>query len=480
MQTIRIDGITRIEGHGRITIQLDDHGMVEDAHLHVLQYRGFEKFCEGRPFYEMPSLTARICGICPISHLLAGAKACDAILGLRIPETAEMLRRVVHLAQITQSHALSFFHLSAPDCLMGWDANPAERNVLGMAAKHPNVAVDGIRLRKWGQQVIEILGGKRIHTPWIVSGGVASPLTEEKRDEILKGIPDALAIATRTLEFFKHMMEKLSDEVIVFGNFPSLFMSLGRKDGNLCLYGSRRRHEGWLRFADAEGNIIADNIHPRDYQDYIGEGVDSSSYMKAPYYKPTGYPLGVYRVGPAARLNMARQCGTPLADEALNEYRRTYGDISLSSFHNHYARLIEIVFAIERMQQILEQPGILDKDVRAEAKANEAEGVGIIEAPRGTLIHHYKVDSNGMMTSANLIVATAHNTLAMNRGLVQVARRYLSGHEVTEGMLNRMEGLIRAFDPCLSCATHADGSMALVVDVLNADGSLERRIAREP
>jgi NAD-reducing hydrogenase large subunit len=176
---------------------------------------------------------------------------------------------------------------------------------------------------------------------------------------------------------------------------------------------------------------------------------------------------------------MARQCGTPLADEALNEFRRTYGDVSLSSFHNHYARLIEIVFAIERMQQILEQPEILGKDVRAEAKANEAEGVGIIEAPRGTLIHHYKVDSNGMMTSANLIVATAHNTLAMNRGLAQVAKRYLSGHEVTEGMLNRVEGLIRSYDPCLSCATHADGSMALVVDVLNADGSLERRITRE-
>jgi NAD-reducing hydrogenase large subunit len=478
MQTIRIDGITRVEGHGRITIQLDEHGMVEDAHLHVLQFRGFEKFCEGRPFYEMPSLTARICGICPISHLLAGAKAADAIMGLRIPETAEMLRRVIHLAQITQSHALSFFHLSSPDFLMGWDSNPAERNVLGLAAKHPAVALDGIRLRKWGQEVIDLLGGRRIHTPWIVPGGVAEPLTEAKRDEILKGIPEALQIATRTLEFFRHMMEKLSDEVIVFGNFPSLFMGLGRKDGNLCLYGSRRKHEGWLRFGDADGNIIADNIHPRDYHEYIGEGVDESSYMKAPYYKPTGYPLGVYRVGPAARLNLARQCGTPLADEALNEFRRSYGNVTLSSFHNHYARLIEIVFAIERMQTILEQPAVLDKDVRAEAKANEAEGVGIIEAPRGTLIHHYKVDSNGMMTGANLIVATAHNTLAMNRGLVQVARKYLSGHEVTEGMLNRMEGLIRAFDPCLSCATHADGTMALVVDVLNADGSLARQIAR--
>jgi NAD-reducing hydrogenase large subunit len=478
MQTIRIDGITRVEGHGKITIQLDDMGTVQDAHLHVLQFRGFEKFCEGRPFYEMPSLTARICGICPISHLLAGAKACDAIMGLRIPETAEMLRRVVHLAQVTQSHALSFFHLSSPDFLMGWDADPAERNVLGLAQKHPDLALSGIRLRKWGQQVIEMLGGKRIHAPWIVPGGVASPLAVETRDEILRGIPEALAIASRTLVFFKHMMEKLTDEVSVFGNFPTMFMALGRKDGNLCLYGSRRRHEGWLRFADADGNIVADNIHPRDYQDYVGEGVDSSSYMKAPYYKPLGYPWGIYRVGPAARLNMARQCGTPLADEALNDFRQAYGEISLSSFHNHYARLIEIVFAIERMEQILQQPGILDTDVRAEAKANEPEGVGIIEAPRGTLIHHYKVDGDGMMTSANLIVATAHNTLAMNRGLKQVADTYLSGHQITEGLLNRMEGLIRSFDPCLSCATHANGAMALEVDVLDADGSLRQCITR--
>jgi NAD-reducing hydrogenase large subunit len=478
MQTIRIEGITRVEGHGKITIQLDDNGTVQDAHLHVLQFRGFEKFCEGRPFYEMPSLTARICGICPISHLLAGAKAADAIMGLRIPEAAEMLRRVIHLAQVTQSHALSFFHLSSPDFLMGWDADPTERNVLGLAAKHPDLAVSGIRLRKWGQQVIELLSGKRIHGHWIVPGGVASPLTVAQRDEILKGIPEALATATRTLEFFKHMMEKLSEEVEVFGNFPSMFMALGRKDGNLCLYGSRRRHEGWLRFADADGNIVADNIHPRDYQDYIGESVDESSYMKAPYYKPLGFPAGIYRVGPAARLNMARQCGTPLADEALNEFRRTYGEVSLSSFHNHYARLIETTFAIERMEQILFDPEILDKDIRAEAKANEAEGVGILEAPRGTLIHHYKVDSNGMMTGANLIVATAHNTLAMNRGLKQVADNYLSGHEVTEGMLNRMEGMIRSFDPCLSCATHADGRMALEVDVLNPDGSLQQRIAR--
>lgn len=478
MQTIRIDGITRIEGHGRITIQLDDNGAVRDAHLHVLQFRGFEKFCEGRPFYEMPSITARICGICPISHLLAGAKACDAILAVRIPQAADRLRCVVHLAQLAQSHALSFFHLSSPDFLMGWDSNPADRNLFGLAARHPAVALDGIRLRKWGQHVIELLGGKRIHTPWIVPGGVASPLSPAARDEILHSIPEALGIATRSLEFFKHMSEKLGDEVLSFGNFPTLFMGLARKDGNLCLYGSRRHMEGWLRFADADGNILADNIQPEDYQQYVGEGVDSSSFMKAPYYKPLGYPDGVYRVGPAARLNMAQQCGTPLANQALSEFRITHGNVTLSSFHNHYARLIELVYAIERIEQIVSQSQILDTDVRAEAKANEAEGVGIIEAPRGTLIHHYKVDKDGMMTGANLIVATAHNTLAMNLGLVQVANKYISGHEVTEGMLNRMEGLIRSFDPCLSCATHADGTMALVVDVLDSDGQLLRSISR--
>jgi NAD-reducing hydrogenase large subunit len=476
MQTIRIDGVTRVEGHGKITIQLDDEGMVQDAHLHVLQFRGFEKFCEGRPFYEMPSLMARICGICPVSHLLAGAKACDAIMGLRIPEAAEMLRRVAHLAQIAQSHALSFFHLSSPDFLMGWDADPAERNVLALAERHPDLAVTGIRLRKWGQHVIELLGGRRIHTPWIVHGGVSSPISVAVRDEILQSIPAALADATRTLQFFKHLMEKLEDEVMVFGNFPSMFMTIGREDGNLCLYGSRRRHEGWLRFADTDGNIVADNIHPRDYRDYIGEAVDPASYMKVPYYKPLGYPEGMYRVGPMARLNMARQCGTPQADRALTEFRHRYGEFSLSSFHNHFARLIEMVFAIERMEEILEMPALLDKDVRAEAKANEAEGVGIIEAPRGTLIHHYEVDSNGMMVRANLIVATAHNTLACNRGLKQVADRYISGHKIKEGMLNRMEGLVRCFDPCLSCATHADGVMPLVVDVLAADGSRVQRL----
>lgn len=478
MQTIKIDGITRVEGHGKITIQLDDKGIVQDAHLHINQFRGFEKFCEGRPFSEMPSLTARICGICPTSHLLAGAKACDEVMGVRIPETGEKLRRIVHLAQMAQSHALSFFHLSSPDFLLGWDSNPAERNVFGLAATHPSVALDGIRLRKWGQHAIEIMGGKRIHTPWIVPGGVSEALTEEKRDEILQGLPDALAIATRTLEFYKSIVAKFADEAATFANFPSMFMGITRKDGNLCLYGSRRRYEGWLKVIDSYGNVVVDNVQPEDYATIVGESVDKSSWMKPTYYRPMGFDDGLYRVGPVARLNLAKQCGTPLADKALADFRKAYGNVVSSSFHNHYARLIEIIFSLERINELLEDRSILDTDVRAEAKANELEGVGIVEAPRGTLIHHYTVDKNGMMVKANLIVATAHNTQAMNKGLKQAADKFISGNTVTEGMLNRMEGVIRSFDPCLSCATHADGTMALVVDVLNADGSLQQRIGR--
>jgi NAD-reducing hydrogenase large subunit len=256
-------------------------------------------------------------------------------------------------------------------------------------------------------------------------------------------------------------------------------MGLARSDGNLCLYGSRSHAEGWLRFCGPDGNIVMDNIEPEHYSDYIGEAVDPSSYMKVPYYKPMGYPAGIYRVGPMARLNLARQCGTPLADQELAEFRELEPRTVLSSFYNHYARLIEMLFSIERIEYLLQDPQILDHHVRAHAGPNQGEGVGIIEAPRGTLIHHYKIDDQGLITWANLIVATAHNTLAMNRGLLQVARHFINGRSITEGMLNRVEAVIRAFDPCLSCATHAAGTMPLVIEVLGPDGSVCQRIARK-
>ena len=382
--TVVIDPVTRIEGHSKITIHLDEHGMVEDARFHVTQFRGFEKLCQGRPFHEMPALMARICGICPVSHLIASAKACDQLLAVRIPETAEKLRRIMNLAQIVQSHALSFFHLSSPDLLLGLDSDPKKRNLFGVLEHDPQLARDGIRLRQFGQQIIELLGGKRIHPGWIVPGGVSEPLTVEHRDQILAALPEASKIVLRTLGWFKRQLENFREEIRTFANFPSMFMALAKEDGGLALY------KGWLRIVDADGKTVEDHIAPERYQDYIGEAVESWSYLKSPYYKPQGYPQGMYRVGPLARLNMAKRCGTPLADQELAEFRELERRTILSSFYYHYARLIEALFAIERIEYLLNEPDILSRHVRAYAGPNEFEGVGIAEAPRGTLIHHYR------------------------------------------------------------------------------------------
>jgi NAD-reducing hydrogenase large subunit len=472
MQTITIDPVTRIEGHARITIQLDDYGLAQDAQLHVTQFRGFEKLCEGRPLHEMPALMARICGICPVSHLIASAKACDALLAVRIPETAEKLRRIMHLAQLVQSHALNFFYLSSPDLLLGMDADPAVRNFFGVAGQYPEMARDGVRLRQFGQEIIELLGGKRIHPSWVVPGGVSEPLTPERRDTILSAIPGALAIAQRTLAFFKRHLENHREEVRTFANFPSLFLALAKEDGGLALY------KGWLRFMDADGAVVQDHIEPADYAKFIGEAVEPWSYLKSPYYKPLGYPAGIYRVGPLARLNLARHCGTPLADQELAEFHELERRTVLSSFYYHYARLIELLFAIERIAFLLHEPDILDKHVRAYAGPNCFEGVGVAEAPRGTLIHHYKIDESGLITWVNLIIATAHNNLAINRGLLQVARHFIQGKSISEGVLNRVEAVVRAFDPCLSCSTHAAGQMALIVDLVGPDGKVLDTVAR--
>jgi NAD-reducing hydrogenase large subunit len=465
-QQIVIEPITRIEGHGKITIQLDSSGKVTDAQFHVTQFRGFEKFCEGRPFYEMPSLTERICGICPISHSLASAKACDAILGVRIPETASKLRRLLHCASYIQSHALSFFHLSAPDFLLGMDSDPAKRNILGLVEANPSIAKDGIRLRQIGQQIIEWFAGKRIHPSWVVPGGVNEALSEERRNMMISLVPEAYEIVERTLIWFKRSMENFRDEIRTFANFPSLFLGLIDSEGNL------EHMDGTLRFIDSKGRFVADAVDPVRYQDYIGEGVEPWSYLKSPYYKPAGYPDGIYRVGPAARLNVCSGCGTPKADQEWAEFTRLDRGPVLSSFYNHYGRLIEILFSIEVMEKLLNDPDILNPHVRAFAQPNHYEGVGVVEAPRGTLIHHYKVDEEGLMTWANLIVATGNNNLAMNRGVLQVAKQFITGDKISEGALNRVEAVIRAFDPCLSCSTHALGRMTLPIQLLGPDGTV--------
>jgi NAD-reducing hydrogenase large subunit len=469
-KTIMIDPVTRIEGHAKITIELDEQGEVHDAHFHVTQVRGFEKLCEGRPFEEMPSLMARICGICPVSHLLASATACDALMAVKIPETAANLRRVMNLAQIIQSHALSFFYLSSPDLLLGMDANPTQRNLVGVLQANPELARDGIRLRQFGQQIIESLGGKRIHPGWIVPGGVSEPLDMTKRDDILKAIPEVMAIAERTLKWFKSVMDNYHDEIETFANFPSLFMGLVNDRGQLSCY------SGKLRIADATGKVIADRLSPADYSNFIGEAVEPWSYLKSAYYKPYGYPEGIYRVGPLARLNVAEGCRTQRAHEEWAEFRQN-GIVS-SSFHYHQARLIEILYGIERIKELLSDPSILSKHVRAYAKPNAFEGVGAAEAPRGTLFHHYKIDENGLITWVNLIIATGQNNLAMNRGVLDVARHYIHGEEIQEGVLNRVEAVIRTFDPCLSCSTHAVGQMPLDIQLIRADGVVVDRVMR--
>ncbi len=472
-RTLTIEPITRIEGHARITIQLDSAGQVEDAKFHLTQYRGFEKFCEGRPYREMPALTARSCGICPVSHLVASSKACDQLLSVSIPPTAVKLRRIMNLAQLLQSHALSFFHLSSPDFLLGWDSDPAQRNVFGLMKQHPQLAKDGIRLRQIGQLMIEILGGKRIHPAWMVPGGVNEPLTEEKRTALLKMIPDGMTIARRTYAFFRDQVSKFADEAQHFGNFPSLFLSLVTPRGGL------EHYDGLIRIKDAEGNIVEDMVPPDEYQRVIGEAVEPFSYMKFPYYKRHGYPNGIYRVGPLARLNNCDRCGTPFADVALAEFRTLQEAKPVaSSFHYHYARLVEIIFALETIDRLLRDPQILDTRIRARARSNRDEGIGVAEAPRGTLIHHYRINPQGLMTWMNLIIATGHNNLAMNRGVKQVAQRYVDGNKLQEGMLNRVEALIRCYDPCLSCASHALGQMPLRIELLDAAGRMVDELQR--
>ena len=463
MRKITIDPVTRIEGHARITIHVGEDGNVERTQFHVTQVRGFEKFTEGRPYYEMPAITARICGICPISHQLASVKACDAIMAVRIPPTAALLREAIHCGQIVQSHALSFFHLSAPDLLLGMDSDPAQRNVLGLAEKHPEIVRDGIALRKFGQNVIERLAGERIHPPGIVPGGVASPLSSADRDAILKGLPEARGIAWRTLDLFKCILDGFRSEIATFGDMPTMYAGLVSNAGDLRLY------DGRIRFKTPAGAIAAE-IDPAEYASFIGEASLSDSYLKAPYFKPLGYPAGIYRVGPLARLNVADRCGTPAADTELRDYRERFGPVVASSFHYHYARLIEAMYCLERLEELLANPGILDRHVRARAEVNAAEGIGVAEAPRGILIHHYKVDEHGAIQWANLIIATGHNNLAINRSIEQVSKYFVKANRLEEGMLNRVSAVVRAYDPCLSCSTHAGGIVPMRIELFGPQG----------
>lgn len=469
---IVIDPVTRIEGHAKISIFVDDAGNVSDAEFHVVEFRGFEKFCEGRPYTEMPGITQRICGICPVSHLLASARAGDALMAVNIPPAADKLRRLMNLGQIIQSHALSFFHLSAPDFLLGWDSPQAQRNVFGLIASNKDLARAGIRLRQFGQEIIEILGDKKIHPAWAVPGGVRTSLSKEGREKIRAWLPEAFATTNSALALFKKTMETHQREIQLYGNFPSLFMGLVAPDG------SWEHHGGKLRFTDSSGSVIADQVDPQKYSEVIGESVQTTSYLKSPYYLPLGFPDGIYRVGPLARLNVCERIGVPKADIELKNFKKLGRGAVTSSFLYHYARLIEILAAVEFVERYMDDPELSSDYLRADAGINSLRGVGVSEAPRGTLFHDYTVDRNGLLQKVNLIVATGQNNLAMNQTVAQIARHYVKGKEIPEPLLNRVEHGIRCYDPCLSCSTHAVGQMPMRLRVIGPGGEVLNEIAR--
>ena len=470
MQRVVIEPVTRVEGHGKVTILLNDQGEVHQARLHIVEFRGFERFIQGRPFWEMPVAVQRLCGICPVSHHLCAAKAVDRIVGgENLTPTAEKMRRLMHYGQFFQSHALHFFHLSSPDLLFGFDADVGIRNVIGVAGKYPELAKQGILMRKFGQEVIRLTAGKKVHGTGAIPGGINKNLSIEERDFLLADIDQMVEWGQGAVKIAKDYTVENLDRLAGFGSFDSSHMSLVRDDGALELY------DGGLRAITKDGDTIFDHVDNQDYLDYLVEGVKPWSYMKFPFIKSIGPEDGWYRVGPLARINACDFISTPLAEAARQEFMAvTDGKPNQITMAYHWARMIETLYSIEMIKELLHDPDLQGEDLVVKGEPRR-EAVGIIEAPRGTLFHHYKVDENDQVVKANLIVSTTSNNEPMNRAVESVAREYLSGKEITEGLLNHVEVAIRAYDPCLSCATHAMGRMPLVVDLVDADGTLVDR-----
>jgi NAD-reducing hydrogenase large subunit len=470
---VTIEPVTRIEGHARVTIHLDDEGKVEHAYFHVDQFRGFERFSLGRMFFEMTAITPRICGICPVSHHLASAKACDQIAGVEPPRPAKLLRELMHMGQIIQSHSMHFFHLASPDLVLGFDADPAIRNVVGIIDAAPELALKAVKLRQYGQETIRILSGRRIHPRFAVPGGVNKALSQADREKLLAPIDDMISYMQEGLTIAKGWLEANQDIVQRFANFRSGYMGLvDAETGALELY------DGPVRLIDRDGNLL-EQYDGRNYLDYIAEHVEDWSYLKFPYYKKLGWPDGVYRVAPLGRLNVADCISTPIANEEFKKFRAISDGPVEPSLYMHSARLIEDIYAAEHARELLEDPDIISTEIMNESHTVTGEGVGVIEAPRGTLFHHYKTDANGQLTDVNLIVATGNNNWAMSKAVDMVAKEFVDGKNMTEGQLNRVEAAIRAYDPCLSCSTHAIGQMPIIVQVRGSAGELVKRIQRD-
>lgn len=464
MQKITIEPVTRIEGHAKVTIHLNDAGDVDHAYLHINEFRGFEKFCEGRMFFEMPSITPRICGICPVSHHLAAAKAGDQLVGAPPPRTADLLRRLMHMGQVIQSHGMHFFELAGPDLLLGFDSDPAERNVVGLIKADRELALKAVNLRKFGQEIIKVLGGRKVHPNFAVPGGVNKTLTAAERDTILSTYDQTLATIQAGIQIITGWAETYQEDINKFAVFPTGYLGMVRANGSLELY------DGEIRLIDQDG-LQLDKFPGEDYLDYIAEHVENWSYLKFPYYKKMGWPQGVYRVGPLGRLNVAASIDTPLANAELQRFKSLNpGRPVENTLFYHYARLIEALFALEEVHVLLDDPDIHGTEILNTRQEWSGHGVGVIEAPRGTLWHDYWANQNGQLEKVNLIVATGNNNWAMSHAVDSVAKTYISQGNVREGLLNRVEAAIRAYDPCLSCSTHAVGQMPMQVSILDTGG----------
>jgi NAD-reducing hydrogenase large subunit len=473
LRRIAIDPLTRVEGHGKVTLLLDAQNQVQQARLHIVEFRGFEKFIEGRPYWEVPVMVQRLCGICPVSHHLAAAKAFDHVIGATpISASAEAVRRLMHYGQMLQSHALHFFHLSSPDLLFGFDSGVAQRNIVGVVQAHPDIAKKGILLRKFGQEVIRITAGKRIHGTGAVPGGINKLVTAAERDELKRDLPQMLQWAQEAVGIVTQLHAQNPALYRSFGSFRSNLMSLVRPDGAMDLY------DGVLRVRDTDGQILFDGVNDQDYLQLIEEEVRPWSYMKFPHLRSLGREHGWYRVGPLARVQNCNFIPSPRAEVERQAFVAWgQGGLVHGSLAYHWARMIEMLHALEVIADLLDNPALLSGDLLTSGTRRRS-GVGIIEAPRGTLIHDYDVGDDDLVTRCNLIVSTTHNNQAMNEAVRSVARDYLSGHDITEGLLNHIEVAIRAYDPCLSCATHALGQMPLDITLLGHDGTLIDRVLK--
>ncbi len=474
LRRVVIDPVTRVEGHGKVSLLLDENNRVAQARLHIVEFRGFEKFIQGRPYWELPVLVQRLCGICPVSHNLAASKAIDQIVGVdQLPPTAEKIRRLMHLGQILQSHALHFFHLASPDLLFGYDDAVAHRNIIGVLSDHPEIAKQGVLLRKFGQEIIRITSGKRVHGTGSVPGGVNKSLTRDECRLILSDVDQMIDWSQQALSLAKRLFLDQLETTQSFALINTNMVSLVKPDGGFDLY------HGDLRAKSPDGSIIFDHVDYRNYNDYIHEQVKPWSYMKFPYLRSQGYDDGSYRVGPLARINNCDYLPTPLAEAARVEFRQfADGGLVQSTLAYHWARMIELLYCAEEIKALIVDPDLLGNTLKDKGSLRN-EGIGVIEAPRGTLFHHYQINDDGLVTKANLIVSTTNNNRAMNQSIRHVANAIFDGNEVTEPMLNQIEVAIRAYDPCLSCATHALGKMPLEVELLDHNGNLQDRLLRQ-